>query len=183
MTDLQTREAIREATDNWWLFALAGTGWFIVSLVILRLNLASVATVGILLGAVFLISALEEIFVASIGGAWAFFRAIAAVLFFAGALWCFFTPLGAFWSLAVILGFLLIFKGTLDLVTSIAAQDVNPAWWLGLIAGILEIGLGFWASTQYLPERALLLLLWAGFYTLFRGFSDIALAFSVKATR
>ncbi len=180
MTDLQTCEAISEATGNWWIFLFAGTAWFIISLIILRLNLASVATVGVLLGAVFLVSALEEFFVATIGATWAFLRAIAGVLFFAAAIWCFCTPVGAFWSLAIVLGFMLIFKGTLDLITSVATQDINPAWWLGLISGILEIGLGFWASTQYLPERGLLLLLWAGFYALFRGFSDIALAFSVK---
>jgi uncharacterized membrane protein HdeD (DUF308 family) len=181
VTQIEMRAALSEATASWWLFLVAAGVWFVIALVVLRLNLASVATVGVLLGAVFLLSAIEEFFVATVQDSWVFLRAIAGVLFVFGAVWCFVSPLGAFWSLAIVLGFLLVFKGTLDLIESIAAQGISSVWWFGMIAGVLEIGLGFWASTQVLPERALLLLLWVGLAALFRGFSDIALAFSIKA--
>jgi uncharacterized membrane protein HdeD (DUF308 family) len=102
-------------------------------------------------------------------------------LFVGGALWCFVHPYHAFWSLAAAFGLLLIFYGTLDIVQSIASQPVNDVWWLGLIAGILIIGLGFWASEQFLPARGALLLLFVGFFALFRGFSEIALAFEIKS--
>src|SRR5208283_3673197 len=182
VTQIEIRQTIGEVTGSWWLFLVAAAAWFVIALVVLRLNLASVATVGVLLGVVFLVSAIEEFFVATVRGSWAWLRALAGVLFVLGAIWCFASPLGAFWSLAIVLGFLLVFKGTLDVIESIAAQGFSSVWWFGLLAGVLEIGLGFWASTQYLPERALLLLLWVGFYALFRGFSDIALGFSIKAS-
>ena len=89
-------------------------------------------------------------------------------------------PYGAFWSLAAAFGFLLIFMGTLNIIQSISSQPVNNVWWLGLIAGMLELGLGFWASQQFLPTRAALLLLFVGFYALFQGIATIALAFEVK---
>jgi uncharacterized membrane protein HdeD (DUF308 family) len=54
-------------------------------------------------------------------------------------------------------------------------------WWLGLLSGILEIVLGFWASQQYYPARAALLLLYVGFYGIFRGISDLVLAFQVRS--
>jgi uncharacterized membrane protein HdeD (DUF308 family) len=105
------------------------------------------------------------------------------VIFVAGAIWSFVTPFGAFWSLATVLGFLLIFKGTLDIVESVVSQPANPIWWLGIVTGILEVGLGFWATQQYFPARALLLLLWVGFYAMFRGISEIVLAFELRSTR
>jgi uncharacterized membrane protein HdeD (DUF308 family) len=50
------------------------------------------------------------------------------------------------------------------------------------VADILEILLGFWASQQLFPVRAaLLLLLWVGFFALFRGISEIAIAFELRS--
>jgi uncharacterized membrane protein HdeD (DUF308 family) len=58
---------------------------------------------------------------------------------------------------------------------------VNSAWWLGLVAGILEILLGFWASQQYLSVKGALLLVWVGLFALFRGISEIVIAFEVRS--
>ena len=60
--------------------------------------------------------------------------------------------MGTFVSIADLLGFLLIFKGTLDLIESIASQDVNSVWWLGLIAGLLKLGLGFGLRNSISPR-------------------------------
>ena len=38
----------------WWAYLLAGIAWVLISVVILRFNIASVATIGLLLGALFL---------------------------------------------------------------------------------------------------------------------------------
>ena len=176
----EAAQGVEEVTHNWWLFLLTGTAWFIASLVVLRMNLASAATVGVLLGVVFLVSGLEEFFIASVRSSWRWARILLGILFVAGSVFCFADPLGTFLSLAAVLGFLLVFKGTLDMIESIATQPVNSVWWLGLVAGILELGLGFWASQQLFPARAVLLLLWVGFYAMFRGLSEIVLAFQVR---
>jgi len=177
----QLREAAREALGPWWTFLIAGVAWFVISVIVLQLNLASVGAVGVLLGVVFLVSALEEFFVASVRGGWGWARAVLGVLFLIGAIWSFVDPIGTFVSIADVLGFLLIFKGTLDLLTSITTQDLNSVWWLGLVAGLLELGLGFWAAQQYFPARAALLLLLVGFYALFRGISSIVFAFQLRS--
>ena len=57
------------------------------------------------------------------------------------------------------------------------------AWWLGLVAGILELVLGFWASQQRLPARGALLLIWVGFFALFRGISEIVIAFELNSAQ
>ena len=95
--------------------------------------------------------------------------------------WSFARPYDAFWTLASILGLLLIFRGTLDIITSVDARGINSAWWLGMVAGILEILLGFWASQQYLSVKGALLLVWVGFFALFRGISEIVIAFEVRS--
>jgi uncharacterized membrane protein HdeD (DUF308 family) len=44
-----------------------------------------------------------------------------------GALWAFARPFNAFWSLASVLGLLLIFKGALGIITAVMAKDVNSS--------------------------------------------------------
>jgi hypothetical protein len=38
----------------------------------------------------------------------------------------------------------------------------------------------FWASQQFFPARAALLIVWVGFLALFRGIFEIVLAFEVR---
>jgi len=175
------RAALWRLAGPWWLILLTGIAWLILSWVALRFTPASVATVGILLGVLFLFGMLDEILLASVRPSWRWLHVIMAVIFAFGAGWSFARPYNAFWTLASILGLLLIFRGTLDIITSVDARAVNGVWWLGLVAGILEILLGFWASGQYLAVRGALLLVWVGLFALFRGISEIVIAFEVRS--
>jgi uncharacterized membrane protein HdeD (DUF308 family) len=175
------RAALWRLAGPWWLMLLTGIAWLILSWVALRFTPASVATVGVLLGALFLFGMLDEILLASVRPGWRWLHVIMAVIFAFGAGWSFARPYNAFWTLASILGLLLIFRGTLDIITSVDARAVNGVWWLGLVAGILEILLGFWASGQYVPVRGALLLVWVGLFALFRGISEIVIAFEVRS--
>jgi uncharacterized membrane protein HdeD (DUF308 family) len=175
------RAALWRLAGPWWLMLLTGIAWLILAWVALRFTPASVATVGVLLGALFLFGMFDEILLASVRPGWRWLHVIMAVIFAFGAGWSFARPYNAFWTLASILGLLLIFRGTLDIITSVDARAVNGVWWLGLLAGILEILLGFWASGQYLPVRGALLLVWVGLFALFRGISEIVIAFEVRS--
>jgi uncharacterized membrane protein HdeD (DUF308 family) len=164
----------------WWMFLVTGIAWLVISLIVLRFRLVSVVAVGVLMGVVFLGGWFGELLIASVRARWRWAHVLMAILFLFGACWSFASPFGAFWALATIFGLLLILRGSFDLVTSISAKEINPAWWLGMTAGVLEILLGFWVSQQEFPARALLLLIWVAFFALFRGFSDILLAFEVR---
>ncbi len=59
-------------------------------------------------------------------------------------------------------------------------KDVSELWWLGLIVGVLELLLGFWASQQFFAPRAILIVTWVGFAALFRGISEIVIAFELR---
>jgi uncharacterized membrane protein HdeD (DUF308 family) len=175
------RAALWQLAGPWWLFLLTGIAWLIIAWVALRFTPASVATVGALLGVLFLYGMADEILLAAVRTGWRWLHVVMAVLFAFGAGWAFARPYNAFWTLASILGLLLIFRGTLDIITSVDARGINSAWWLGMLAGILEILLGFWASQQYRSVQGALLLVWVGFFALFRGISEIVIAFEVRS--
>ena len=164
----------------WWMFLVTGVAWLIITVAVLRFNTTSVATIGVLIGVVFLIASASEILLASARASWGWLHILMSVLFIGAAIWAFVRPYGAFWALATVVGLLLILRGSVDLFTSIDARVINPSWWLGVLAGIAEIIIGFWASQQAFPTRALLLIFWVGFFALFRGISDIVVAFEVR---
>jgi uncharacterized membrane protein HdeD (DUF308 family) len=161
----------------WWMFLVTGIAWLLIAWVALRFAPASIPTVGALMGVLFLFGLFNEIMIASVRSSWRWLHIVMAVIFAFGAGWAFAQPYDAFWTLASVLGLLLIFRGTLDIITSVEARAVNSAWWLGMVAGILEILLGFWAGQQYLPVQGALLLVWVGLFALFRGISEIVVAF------
>ena len=173
--------ALWRMAGPWWLFLITGIAWLIISVMVLRFNPASINTVGILMGVLFLLAGFNEFMIASVGHHWRWAHILLGIFFVIGAIWAFARPFNAFWALASVLGLLLIFKGTLDIIAAVMTKDVNSSWWLGLVAGILELILGFWASQQAFPARGALLLLWVGFFALFRGISEIVMSFEVRS--
>jgi uncharacterized membrane protein HdeD (DUF308 family) len=179
----RTRAALWRLAGPWWMFLLTGIAWLLVSVFILRITTASVATVGVLMGVLFLVAMLNEWFIAAVSPSWRWAHIVLGILFAGGAGWAFARPYNAFWALASVLGLLLILRGTFDIISAVATKDINSAWWLGMLVGILEIFLGFWASQQRLPVQGALLLVWVGFFALFRGISEIVVAFELRSAQ
>jgi uncharacterized membrane protein HdeD (DUF308 family) len=177
----EDRAVATTVAGYWWLYLVTGVLWFCVSLVVLRFQHESITTVGVILGVFFLLAALNEFGTAAADRSWPWLHALMGALFLVGSLWAFIQPEEAFWALASVLGFLLVFKGTLDIIVSTASRPVNHLWWLGLVTGILEVLLGFWASQQFYPARGALILLWVGFAALFRGITEIVTAFELHS--
>ena len=50
------RMIVREWACYWWVFLVSGILWLLIAWMVLRLNATSIATVGLLLGVVFLLS-------------------------------------------------------------------------------------------------------------------------------
>jgi uncharacterized membrane protein HdeD (DUF308 family) len=176
----RTRAGLARLAGPWWMFLLTGIAWLILAWIALRFTPASIPTVGVLLGVYFLVATINEFFIASVMPSWRWLHILMGIIFAFGAGWSFARPYNAFWALASILGLLLIFQGTFYIITSVSTRDVNSMWWLGLVTGILEILLGFWASQQYRPVQGALLLIWVGFFALFRGISEIVIAFELR---
>jgi len=179
------RMIVREGARYWWVFLVSGIVWLLIAWLVLRLNERSITTVGVLIGVVFLLAGINEAGLAAlVPGGWKVWHYIMSVLFVLAALWGFIRPVNTFFALASVLGLILIFYGTFEIVQGVASRSVNPYWWVNLITGILLVLLAFWVSgsdrVYALAQRTFLILFWVGFFALFRGFTQIMLAFGVR---
>jgi len=181
MVSTQSEAAdIRQMSKSWWLFLCTGLLWFVISLVVLRMNERSITTVGVILGVVFIVGALNEfLMMGADSTGWKIFHGMLGVLFILAGIWAFVQPEEAFWALASVLGFLLLMMGLFEILVAVATKDVNPLWWLGLVAGILFLALAFWTSQQLVPVKGQLLLFYVGLMAMFRGITQIVFAFGL----
>jgi len=175
----------REAARWWWVPLVAGVVWFVIGWLVLRLNVTSLTTVGWLLGAAFLVAAINEGAIgAMMHGGWAFLHYALAGIFVLGAIWSFVRPVNSVFALASVLGLLLFLQGIFTLMRGLALRDESAYWWLDVAAGVLLTALAIWVATSDrawgLAERAVFILVWVGFMAIFRGVSDVALAFSLR---
>ena len=177
------RESARRLTGYRWVLLGVGIAWIAVSLVILQFDQASVTTVGVLVGLMFLALGIENIALARFDVpmrvAWALFGGI----FVVSAVVCFVNPTDTFAGLADVLGFLFLLVGVWWMIRAFLERAVNPLWWLGLISGILMTALAFWTEGQFFIGKAYVLLVFAGIWALMQGVTTIARAFAVRAVR
>jgi uncharacterized membrane protein HdeD (DUF308 family) len=177
------REAARSITGYWWVLLIAGIAWVVVALVILQFDQASVTTVGILVGLMFLAVGIENIALSTLDVPARWVWALFGVLFLASAVVCFANPKDTFAGIADILGFLFLIVGVWWMVRAFLERAINPLWWLGLISGILMTALAFWTSGQFFIHKAYVLLVFAGIWALMQGTTSIVRAFQIRAVR
>jgi uncharacterized membrane protein HdeD (DUF308 family) len=178
----EDREVVQESARYWWLFLIAGIAW--LSWMVLRLNATSIAAVGVLIGVVFLMAGINELGLGGmVTGGWKVWHYIMAFIFLLGGLWGFIRPINTFFALASVLGLILIFYGTFEIFQAFASR-ANPLWWINLVIGLLMILLAFWVSgsdrVYALQQRTFLILFWVGVFALFKGISQIMLAFGLR---
>ena len=161
--------------------ALAGIAWVVTSLVILQFDQASVATVGILVGLLFLAAAVENIALAMLDVPMRWVWALFGGAFLVSAVLSFVNPTDTFAGLADMLGFLFLVVGVWWMVRAFLERAVNPLWWMGLISGILMTALAFWTSGQFFIHKAYVLLVLAGIWALMQGITSIVRAFELRA--
>src|SRR4029453_8292416 len=93
----EERRVVREGAPNWWILLVSGIAWLLIAWIVLRLDVTSVATVGVLIGAVFIVAAVNEVTVASlVSGGWKIWHYVMAFIFFLGGLWGLITPIDTF---------------------------------------------------------------------------------------
>jgi uncharacterized membrane protein HdeD (DUF308 family) len=179
------RMFVAERSRYWWVALLVGIAWLVIAWIVLRADIRSLTTVGILLGALFIAAGVSEVAAGSVmGGGWAVLHYIIAGILLLGGLWAFIRPVNTFFALVSVLGLVLLLQGTFEIVQGVASRGENPLWWLGLVAGILLILLAFWVSGSdrvfNLQARTYLVLFWVGLMALIRGITTIVLAFTIR---
>jgi uncharacterized membrane protein HdeD (DUF308 family) len=178
---VDAREAGFDPTGFWWLYLAVGVAWIAASLVILQFDQASVKTIGIIVGIMFIAAGVQQFVLAAIAPSLKWMWAIFGALFFVSGVICLANPKDTFHGLADILGFLFLTVGVWWMVRAFLTRAVDPLWWLGLVAGILLTIMAFWTAGQFFLEKAYTLIVFAGIWALMQGVTDIVRAFQVRA--
>jgi uncharacterized membrane protein HdeD (DUF308 family) len=179
----EAREAARQVADFWWLWLIVGIAWLAAALVILQFDQASITTISIIVGLMFIFSGVQQLILAAIAPRLRWLWAMFGALFLVAGIICFIDPKATFAGLADILGFLFLLVGVWWTTRAFLEREADPAWWLGLTSGVLMIILAFWTAGQFFLERAYTLLVFAGIWALMQGISDIIRAFQVRTLR
>ena len=177
-------DPFRQMANLWWIWIITGVFWIVVALVVLQFDQASITTVGVLIGIMFLVAGVQNFVFGSLaGGAMQWILWIFAVLFVIAGVISLIRPEDTFAGIADILGFLFLLVGIFWIVEAFAERDANELWWFGLIAGVAMIILAFWTGGQFFIEKQYVLLVFAGIWALFHGVGDLIKAFQIRRLR
>jgi uncharacterized membrane protein HdeD (DUF308 family) len=165
----------------WWVLLIVGIAWIVIGFVVLRFDTSTITVVSVLFGILILLSAAGEIFraVVTLNG-WRIWHILFAILLVVAAVIAFSDPGGTFTSLALVVGFYFVFVGTFDIISSLFSVGSSPAWGLQLVSGVLQLVLGFIASSS-LSASVVILVTYVSISALFRGVAEIAAAFTARS--
>ena len=164
----------------WWLALITGIAWTLVAIILLRFDYTSVYSISLLFGFVAIAAGTLEftaLFMAT--GWWKLLHAVLAIVYIVAGVIAFISPGNTFAALAAVFSFFLVFAGTFDIIFAISVRRQIEVWWLQLVGGIIELGLGFWAAGYY-GRSAVLLVAWVAAFAVIRGVRDIVLAFRIR---
>ena len=177
----EEREVRERAAGKWWVFLFTGVAWLIFALLVFQWNYATVSAISYLFGVVAIVVGVNEFFQLAVSTTgWKFVHGILGVLFIIGGVYALWHPYDTFQTLAALVGFFFLAKGTFDLVVAVMTKGQFELWWLQLITGIIEILLAFWVAGDF-HEKAILLVIYVGLIALMRGITELFLAFKLKA--
>jgi uncharacterized membrane protein HdeD (DUF308 family) len=170
----------RQVFSLWWLRLIVGIAWLVVALVLLQFDDASVKTVGVLVGILFLVAGCQELMLTAVGARPAWLGYLFGGLFLIAGFLALFNPEDTFAGIADILGFIFLTVGVYWTIEAFLVRAHNPGWWVGLVAGMLMIVLAFWTSGQFFVEKAYVLIVFAGVWALLQGVTEIVNAFRLR---
>jgi len=176
----EIRDEVTGLAKWWWAWLILGVLWLFIALIILQFDTDSVQTVGILVGAMFLFTGIQQFFLAGVVEGWKWVWVLFGVLFVLAGLWALFNPGATFLALADSLGFLFLLVGIFWAIEAFATRGENDLWWLSLVAAIIMVVLAFWLSGQFLIEKAYTLLIFAGAWALMEGIINFIRAFQIR---
>jgi uncharacterized membrane protein HdeD (DUF308 family) len=172
-------EATAPARRYWWIFLITGIAWLVFSLIVFRFDTASIKGIGYLAGVIFIVAGVTEFMtIPFVSTGWKWFYGILGVAFIVVGILSLIRPVNTFVGLSALVAFFLLFGGIFSVVMALSNRDVD-LWWLQLIVGIVEIGFAFWVAGSF-QRSAVFLVAFVAVATLFRGITQITLAFQLR---
>ena len=163
----------------WWILLVTGSLWVIFALIVFRFDYTSVAAMSVLLGTVCMAAALfEAVAAASSHGWWRAAQVGLAIVFAAIGTVAYVHPENTFKALASLFAFFLLLRGIFEILAAFLARPAE-FWWVGLISGIVQILLAFWAAGDF-GHKAFLLVVWVGASALAHGILELVTAFRMR---
>jgi uncharacterized membrane protein HdeD (DUF308 family) len=183
IADAEAREMVHALGNMWWAWLVMGILWTIASLVILQFNTASITTIGVIVGVMFIVVALQNFAMAALGAGWRWLWIVFGVLFLIAGIYSFVEPAKTFAGFADALGFLFLLVGLWWMLRAFVEREQNSLWWVGLVGSVLMLIMAFWTSGQFFTTKAYTLLVFAGIWALMQGITDIVWAFQIRRLR
>ena len=163
----------------WWVLLITGSLWSLFALLVFRFDYTTVSALSLLLGTVCVAAALlEAVRSAGTHGWWRVTHMGLAIAFGVIGTLAYIHPENTFKALASIFAFYLLLRGIFDIVVSLLLRSTE-LWWIGLISGVVQILLAFWAAGDF-GHKAFLLVVWVGASALAHGVVQIVTAFRLR---
>jgi uncharacterized membrane protein HdeD (DUF308 family) len=180
------KEDMTTVARNWGWFLAAGIAWILFSFLVLSFNYRTVWAIAVFFGIGFIIGGVLEIAVATVAPGWKWLYALIGIVSIIAGIIALVWPGQTFLVLSALVGWLLLIYGIIDVVFAFMTRHLEGLWWLQLLSGIIMILLGFWAispddETVSTYRGAVLLVVWIGIAALFRGISDLVVAFRLRS--
>jgi uncharacterized membrane protein HdeD (DUF308 family) len=168
-----------EGDPLWWVLIVTGTLWSIFAIIVFRFDYTTVTALSILLGTVCIVAALFEAMAAvTAHGWWRVAHIVMALAFGVIGILAYAHPENTFSVLATIFAFFLLIRGTFEIIVSFLVRPTE-LWWVGLVSGVVQVLLAFWAAGDF-GHKAFLLVVWVGASALVHGIVQIVTAFRIR---
>lgn len=147
----------------------------VYGLLVMSLRPAALASVAVLAGIALIMGGVVQLGLASeVEKGWRWLAYVGGVVGIAAGVAAFAWPALTLVVLALVTAWSLVINGVVRIVDSVAGRS-RELWWLGLLAGVVELALGLWAIGS--PGRELLLLVnLIGIYLIIAGIDAIVVA-------
>lgn len=172
-------ESEESGNPFWWILLVTGSLWVLFALLVFSFDYRTVTALSILLGTVSMCAALVEAVAAATSHGWWRAAHVGLMIAFAviGAV-AYAHPQNTFEALATIFAFYLLLRGIFDIVVALLARPAE-LWWAGLVSGIVQILLAFWAAGDF-GHKAFLLVVWVGASALAHGIVQLVTGFRLR---
>jgi uncharacterized membrane protein HdeD (DUF308 family) len=110
---LAERDVLEEAADRSWIFLVTGIGWLVFALLVFQWHYTTVHAISFLFGAIALTAATNEfVSIAVSTTSWQIAHGVLGMLFVIAGIWALVHPHAAFTTLAALIAFFLLAKGS-----------------------------------------------------------------------
>ena len=163
----------------WWVSVAAGVVWILWGMFVLSYKPGALASLAVLIGISFILGAIDLFILSAHVRDWKWLWVLGGVLGIVAGIVVFFSPGDSLYVIAVFVAWYLAIAGIFTLIGAFTGPK-GDWWWLGIVLGVLEIGLGVWAIGS--PTRQILLLVnLMGFGMLFFGINQIVRGFTIRS--